>query len=118
MAKIELDTKRATYATDFFPSDIDRAVFLGNPVLDNMMTCMVSLGAEVWGTRRRMYVLEAVLKKHGISDKEIETYMPSADEEAAWKQDRDRFIEMMFAPMLRRGDLPMSSQFQDDRKSE
>ena len=115
MAKIELDSKRPTYATDFFPSDIDRAVFLENPLLDNMMTCMVSLAAEVWATRRRVYVLETVLDKNGVSKEMVESYMPTAEEEALWKKDRDRFVEMMFSPLLRGGDLPMSSDFQNDK---
>lgn len=116
MAKIELDSKHPTYVTDFFPSDIDRAVFMGNPLLDNMMTCMVALGSEVWAGRRRMHVLEAVLAENGISNEMIESYMPSDEEEAAWKADRDRFVEMMFSPMLRRGDLPLSSDFQRGKK--
>jgi len=76
MAKIEVDSDRPTYATDYFPHDTDRAVFLGNPVLDNIMTCMTALGSEVWATRRRMYVLEAILQEKGVSEEMIEAYMP------------------------------------------
>lgn len=114
MAKIDVNSERPTYTTDFQPSDVNRAVFLGNPVLDNMMTCLVSLSSEVWATRRRMYVLEAVLEKKGVTKEMVEAYMPSAEEEDMWKKDRDRFVEMMFSPLLRGGDLPMSAEFQDE----
>jgi len=116
MATTKLKTDRPTYASDFIPSDVERAVFLGNPVLDNMMTSLIALGAEVWSNRRRMKVVEALLAEKGITSEMVEQYMPSAEEEAAWQKDRDRFIDLTYSPLLREGDLPVSAAFQRDNK--
>ena len=61
MAVKKLETDRATFTSDFIESDTERAVFLGDPLLDNMMSSLLALGSEVWATRRRMKVLEALL---------------------------------------------------------
>lgn len=111
MATSNLKTDRPTYASDFIPSDVERAVFLGNPVLDNMMTSLIALGAEVWSNRRRMKVVEALLVEKGISNDMVEQYMPTAEEDAAWQKDRDRFIDLTYSPLLREGDLPVSAAF-------
>ena len=38
---------RPTYTTDAIPSDIKNSLFLGNPALDNLMSCVIAMGAEV-----------------------------------------------------------------------
>lgn len=111
MATSNLKTDRPTYASDFIPSDVERAVFLGNPVLDNMMTSLIALGAEVWSNRRRMKVVEVLLAEKGISSEMVEQYMPTAEQDAEWQKDRDRFIDLTYSPLLREGDLPVSAAF-------
>ena len=113
----KLKTDRPGYASDFIPSDVEKGVFLGNPVLDNMMASMIALGTEVWSMRRRMKVLEAVLEEKGITNEMVEKYVPTAEQEAAWQKDRDRFIDLTYSPMLREGDLPISSTFTRKRRS-
>jgi hypothetical protein len=114
--KIKSDRDRPGYASDFIPSDIERAVFLGNPVLDNMMASIIALGTEVWSTRRRMKVLESLLAEKGVTNEMIEQYKPTADQDAAWQKDRDRFINLAFSPLLREGDLPVSTPFNHEKK--
>ena len=116
MATTKLKTERPTYASDFIPSDVERAVFLGNPILDNMMTSLIALGAEVWSNRRRMKVVEALLAEKGVTNAMIEKYMPTSEEEAEWQKDRDRFIDLTYSPLLREGDLPVSAAFQRENK--
>lgn len=111
MATTNLKTDRPTYASDFIPSDVERAVFLGNPVLDNMMTSLIALGAEVWSSRRRLKVVEALLEDKGITKEMVEKFMPTEKQEAEWQQDRDRFIDLAYSPLLREGDLPVSATF-------
>ncbi len=111
MATTKLKADRPGYASDFIPSDVERAVFLGNPVLDNIVASMMALGTEVWSMRRRMKVLEAVLEQKGVTKEMVEQYVPTAEQEAAWQKDRDRFIDLTYSPMLRKGDLPISSTF-------
>jgi len=116
MATTKLKTDRPTYATDFKPSDVERAVFLGNPVLDNMMSSLIALGSEVWTMRRRMKVLESLLSDKGVTNEMIEKYMPKAEQEAEWKDDRNRFIDLVYSPLLREGDLPVSAAFSPENK--
>jgi hypothetical protein len=116
MATTKLKTDRPTYTSDFIESDVERAVFLGNPVLDNMMSSLVALGAEVWSDRRRIKVLESVLAEKGVTTEMIESYMPTVEQEAEWQKDRDRFIDLTYSPLLREGDLPVSADFGDRKK--
>lgn len=118
MATMKLKTEREGYASDFIPSDVNRAVFLGNPVLDNMMASLIALGTEVWSSKRRMKVLEALLTEKGITKEMIEQYTPSKEQEIAWRNDRDRFIDMTYSPLLREGDLPVSAAFTREKKQD
>ena len=97
------DNKRhPTYATDFIKADSDQAVFLGNPLFDNMMTSMIALGAEVWSNRRRMRIIERLLEEHGsVTNEMIEAYLPSDEENAALKAERDSFIQRTFGSLAR-----------------
>jgi hypothetical protein len=67
---IKLDTERPTHTSDFIKSDVEKAVFLGDPILDNMLTTILAVSAETWANRRRTLVLERLLAEKGIS-KEI-----------------------------------------------
>ena len=112
--KIKLDSDRPTYASDFIKSDVEKVVFLGNPILDNMMTTILALCSETWANRRRTKVLEALLAEKGITQEMVEGYMPTADQEAEWQVERDRFIEMALNPLLREGSLPLSADRPDE----
>ncbi len=114
MAVKKLETDRATFTSDFIESDTERAVFLGDPLLDNMMSSLLALGSEVWATRRRMKVLEALLEEKGVTEKMIEDYVPSAEQAAQWEKDRDAFIDLAYSPLMREGDLPVDSPLPED----
>jgi len=107
------DTKfnRPTYAAKAIPSDINNAVFLGNPVLDNLVSVVIALGGELWATKRRMKVMEAVMAKKGITSDMLEKYVPTAEEAAAWEKDRDRFIELTFGPLSNDGTTGVAADF-------
>jgi hypothetical protein len=57
MAK--LNTTRPTYTADAIPSDITDAQYLGNPILDNLVSTVIAMGTEVWATKRRLRKLLA-----------------------------------------------------------
>lgn len=93
---------RKTYTHDFFKSDTDQAVFLGNPLMDDMMTTLVALGAEVWASRRRVRIIELLMEKKGAVTKDmVEAYVPTAEEEAELKAERDAFIKIAYGHMAR-----------------
>jgi hypothetical protein len=93
------DSKHPTYAVEAIPSDIRDGQFLGNPALDNVVSCVIAMGAEMWSMRRRMKVLEAVMASKGITPEMIEKYVPTAQQAAEWEKDRDRFIDLTLGPM-------------------
>jgi hypothetical protein len=113
-SKIELNSDRPTYATEFIKSDAEQVVFLGNPILDNMMTSMLAMCAETWAIRRRNNVIERLLTEKGITQEMIEGYMPTPEDEAEWQTERDRFIKMTLGPLLRDNSLPVSADRQDE----
>ena len=85
------------YTADFIKSDTDQATFMADPALDHMMTALVSISTELWVQARRTKITERLLEDHGKVTREmIEGYKPSAEEEAAWRAERDAFIERTF----------------------
>lgn len=85
------------YTAEFIKSDTDQAVFMDDPAMDHLMTALVSVSTEIWVQARRMKIVERLLEDHGKVTRElIESYKPSAEEEAAWQAERDQFIERTF----------------------
>jgi hypothetical protein len=109
MAKTKTD--RPTYAVDAIPSDVKNAVFLGNPILDNLVGSVIAMGTEMWATKRRLKVVEALMAEKGVTNEMIEQYVPSEAQNAAWEADRDRFIDLTFGPLSNAGTLGISADF-------
>jgi len=105
------DPKRPTYAAEAIPSDVKNGLFLGNTALDNVVSCMIAMGAEMWSTKRRLHVMEAVMAKNGITPAMIEKYVPTEAERAAWEADRDRFVDLTLGPLANEGYRPVGSDF-------
>jgi hypothetical protein len=111
---MKLDTERPLYTSDYIVGDVEKAVFLGNPLLDNLFSSLLAINAETWANRRRTMVLERLLAEKGVTPEMIEGYMPTPEEEVEWRAERDRFIDMTLGPMLREGSLPISADREDD----
>ena len=105
------DPKRPTYAAEAIPSDVKNGLFLGNTALDNVVSCMIAMGAEMWSTKRRLHVMEAVMAKNGITPAMIEKYVPTEAERVAWEADRDRFVDLTLGPLANEGYRPVGSDF-------
>jgi len=61
---------------------------------DETISMMLELMAEFWTMRERLYALERVAEKAGLSLTEgIEEWKPSADEAAELDEDRQRMIQ-------------------------
>ena len=100
-------SNRKGYATDYVKSDKDRVQFLGSPMMDNMMTAMTAIAAELWTVKRRLKVHESLLEKHGsITAAMIEQYAPTEEEQKQWLAERDSFARLVYDPFLRPSDLP------------
>jgi hypothetical protein len=106
--------KRPTHAAPFVKSNTDSVTYFGNPVIDNMMTALVAVTAEVWSTRRRMKVLEALLETKGVTPAMVEAFLPSEQQTAAWSADRDAFIQRTLGVLAREAGAPMSAEWTAD----
>lgn len=84
---------RKTYATDFITTDVAQLSYLGNPHIDNIMTTLIAMGNEMWASRKRQYILEALLAEKGVTNDQIEKYMPNEKQEAAWTKERKVLVE-------------------------
>jgi hypothetical protein len=109
MAKLETD--RPTYTVDAIPSDIKDAVFLGNPILDSLVSSIIAMGTEMWATKRRLKVIEALMEEKGVTNEMIEQFVPSDAQTATWETDRDRFIDLTYGPLAYPGKTPFSADF-------
>ena len=107
----EVDSARPGFTSDYIKSDIEQAALLGGPVLDNLVETVIALSAEVWADRRRARVVEKLLEEKGITAEMIESYRPSAEDEAAWEADRDRFIRATLDPLMRHAHLPLKADW-------
>ena len=87
----------------FIDADSDNISLFPEQVVDNMMHVLIAMGAELWTVRRRMMTLEKVLETTGISAADIERYMPSKEDEAAWADERTRYIKRTFGALSRTG---------------
>lgn len=93
---------RAGYAADFIKGDWATARFVKDQNVDNLLSVVVSLGAELWATRRRQMVVEAILAKTNlVSAQAIDAYQPSEAERAAWSSERDDTIERIYSVLQR-----------------
>ncbi len=95
-------------------ADIGNVSFLGNVHIDNIMTALIAMGAEIWTDRRRIRVLESLLEKKGVSRDMVEQYVPSSDEESTWKKEREVLVDRMFGQFARQGnEFNISSGWKD-----
>jgi hypothetical protein len=90
-------------ATDYIDHGSASYSFIADPTVDALIQVVLELGAETWMTRRRMLVLERVLAAQGVlPDLAVETYMPTAEDAAAWREERDRMMRSVYAALARR----------------
>ncbi len=87
---------------DAIKAHTDRAAFLPDPVVDNLVTVVLELGAQIWTDRKRIRTLEAVLVRNGLTTADaVETFVFPMDQDEAWRQERDEFIQTTFAALMR-----------------
>jgi len=91
-----------TAASEFIDHGSETYAFLQDPLVDALMQVVIELGAETWVTRRRLLVLEKVLAERGLVASDlIETFTPSAEDEALWRLERDRMLKSVYAALAR-----------------
>lgn len=107
--------KGRTRAAPFIAADTDAAVFLGNPHIDNLMSVVIALGAEIWADRQRMKVVERLLENEGKATAAmIEAYVPTDAEKEAWEAERMEMVERVYSVLSR--DTSNARPFGEERQ--
>ena len=79
------------------PAPAPEPAFFDNPAIDNL-----ELGAELWVQRERTRVIEALLAEKGVVTPElIEQYVPSDEQVARSKAERDAFVNRVYGAFAR-----------------
>lgn len=70
-----------------------RKAFFSDPEIDRMLARNARFMAEHWALKERLLTIEALLSERNIlTAEDIDSYEPSAEQEADWDQQRDQFI--------------------------
>lgn len=78
--------------------------FLPHPLLDRLLESVMVLSAELWVERDRRRVLEKLLAERGIvSDEDIESYTPNAEEDAERARLRSQLTHRVLGPLAKTG---------------
>jgi hypothetical protein len=76
--------------------------YIQDPVLDATVRMVVELAAQVWVERERRLALEALLVQRGVMTADaLEGFTPNADQQAAFRAERSRFIDDVFKELRR-----------------
>lgn len=79
----------------------EEPVFFGHAMIDGLVGTVTTLASELYITRDRVRILEAVLVKSGvISPDAVETYVEDADAEAARLASLKRYVERVLSDLL------------------
>ena len=118
MATIKTNSKKPTFTAEFVKHDTEHAVFLGSPVVDDLMTAMIALSAETWSIRRRSWITELLMERNGAVTREmVENYQPTPDEMKQMDAERNEFVHRTFGHMNREGDdIIASSSFKPNSR--
>jgi len=70
--------------------------FFEDPALDRALAMVMTLAAELYVTRDRLRVMEAVLVERGVLEcDELERFEVPETERANWDADRDAFVKVI-----------------------
>jgi hypothetical protein len=79
-----------------------RPAFFPQEGLDQVVSMVLELAADLWVVRERVFILEAVLSKHGtpVADA-IEAYVPTQEEQSTLAKMRADMTAQMFRSLNR-----------------
>lgn len=108
---------RPGYAADYIKSDARNATYMSDPHISNLKNIAYALATELWAERERVRVIESLMSKGvQVTPEAIEKYMPTAEETAQWRDDREAMIERVFGVLAQNTyDRPFSEPRFKDR---
>ena len=74
--------------------------YMPSPIMDDLLTITLELGAELWVVKERVRILEGALEKAGIdARKAIEEYAPDEAERQEVIRLRDAFVQQVYGSL-------------------
>ncbi len=110
---------RPGYAADYIKTDARTATYMSDPHISNLKNIAYALATELWAERERSRVVESLLSKgEKITRDTIEKYMPTDEESAMWREERDAMIQRVFGVLVTNTyDRPFAEPRFKDRRS-
>jgi hypothetical protein len=79
-----------------------RPAFFDQPGMDQLLSMVLELAAELWVVRERVFVVEAVLQDQGIEvTQAVEAFVPTAEQNATLATMRAELTAQMFRSLNR-----------------
>ena len=79
-----------------------RPAFFGQDGMDQMMSIVLELAAELWVVRERVFLMEAVLQSQGVAVSDaIEAFTPTDEQQATLGRMRAEMTAQMFRSLNR-----------------
>ena len=79
-----------------------RPAFFGQDGMDQMMSIVLELAAELWVVRDRVFLMEAVLQSQGVAVSDaIEAFTPTDEQQATLGRMRAEMTAQMFRSLNR-----------------
>jgi hypothetical protein len=79
-----------------------RPAFFDEPGMDQLLSMVLELAAELWVVRERVFVLETVLTQQGVTAADaVEAYVPTEDEKAVLAKMRAEATANIFRTLNR-----------------
>jgi hypothetical protein len=98
---------KGTFAADYFKSDTDKQVWLGNPHIDNLVSVSIALGAEIWALKQRQIISEKLAEQKTMpTTTAIESYKPTKTEEKEWDEERQQLAKRLYGVFVRETNAP------------
>jgi hypothetical protein len=79
-----------------------RPAFFDEPGMDQLLSMMLELAAELWVVKERVFVLESVLGQQGIAARDaVEAYVPTPEEQQTLAAMRATMTAQLFRTLAR-----------------
>jgi len=79
-----------------------RPAFFGEEGIDQLLSMVLELAAELWVVRERVFVVEAVLEQQGIAvSTAVEAFVPTVEQQATLASMRSEMTSQMFRSLNR-----------------
>ena len=82
------------------PNGASEEPILTSAQVDNLGRALITLSQELWTTKDRLQILEAILETHGVlADDAVDLYQPNDELAAKLNAARERYIQRILSDL-------------------